>query len=141
MTDDQRVLYDNAGEVRNTDILVRWSIAGIFLILHSTGGTFVLSRLTTESALTTSAFCLTGAFLGFVWLCLNVRMQAWIRYWNSRLEALERETEPQAILVFGGVEYTRIVNDPLSTFHVLIVLNVVVTMGWFTMFTSIPFLR
>lgn len=27
MTEDQRVMYDNVGEVRNTDAVMRWSVA------------------------------------------------------------------------------------------------------------------
>ena len=61
MTDDQRVMYDNAGEVRNTDVMLRWNIAGIFLTLHN------------REVRATAVAYLIGGVLGILWGILVVR--------------------------------------------------------------------
>ena len=141
MTDDQRILYDNAGEIRNTDVIVRWNIATVFMLVHSAGITFVWTRPVAEHIALALIFRLVGLFLALIWLFLNVRMQTWIQYWNSKIELLERKAEPQMIRVFGGTEYEQIRNHPTSTYNILKVLNGVVVLGWFVMFELALFSR
>lgn len=133
MTEDQRIMYDNVGEVRNTDVTVRWSIASIFLTLNTVGFTFVMNQWVAEKPIFIGLY-LTGLFLGSTWLYLNLRMQRWIGYWNSRLEAIEAEVELQAIRVFGGDEYRQILTHEASTYNILLTLNVVVMLAWLGLF-------
>lgn len=140
MTDDQRVLYDNAGEVRNTDVMLRWSIAGIFLMLHTAGGVFVSTQLMAGQKIFIGVY-LGGLALGLIWWVLNVRMQRWINYWNGRMEILEAEAGPQTIRVFGGDEYRAILMNQLSTYRILITLNWLIILGWFVVFEITLFSR
>lgn len=133
MTEDQKILYDNAGEVRNTDVTLRWNIAGIFLLLHTAGFTFVMNQGIVGKQVFVGLY-LGGLFLGLMWFYLNLRMQRWIAYWNSRLEALEEGADPQTIRVFGGDEYRQILFHPASTYHILLALNGVVIVAWFGIF-------
>ena len=69
-----------------------------------------------------------------MWFFLNLRMQRWISYWNSRLEILEAAVDPQDIRVFGGDEYRQILMHPASTYNILMVLSSSVPTGWFIWF-------
>ena len=133
MTEDQRVLYDNVGEIRNTDIIVRWSIASIFLTLHSVGLTFVATQLIAKRPVFLGVY-LGGALLGLMWVFLNTRMRQWTSYWNSRLEALEELADPQDIRVFGGDEFHQLLIYGASTYRILMTLSGLVALGWFGLF-------
>ncbi len=133
MTEDQRVLYDNVGEIRNTDIAVRWSIASIFLTLHSVGLTFVATQWIAGKPIFIG-FYLGGAVLGLMWFFLNERMRQWTSYWNSRLEALEDLADPQDIRVFGGDEFHRLLTHGASTHSIVMALSYLITFGWFVLF-------
>jgi len=133
MTEDQRVLYDNVGEIRNTDIIVRWSIASIFLTLHSVGLTFVATQFIAGKPILIGVY-VGGALLGLMWFFLNTRMRQWTSYWNSRLEALEEFADPQDIRVFGGDEFHQLLIYGASTHRILMILSGSVSLGWFILF-------
>ncbi|MDP3772074.1 MAG: hypothetical protein Q8Q94_01705 [bacterium] len=133
MTEDQRVLYDNVGEIRNTDIAVRWSIASIFLTLHSVGFVFVATQFIAGRPILIG-FHLGGAVLGLMWALLNARMRQWTSYWNSRLEALEDLADPQDIRVFGGDEFHQLLAYGASTHRILMALSGLTTAGWLSLF-------
>lgn len=133
MTADQRVLYDNAGEVRNTDVTLRWSIAGIFLTLHSVGLTFVATQVMAGRSIFLGVY-VGGALLGLVWIFLNTRMQQWVSYWNSRVEILEEMADSQTVRVFGGDEFHRLLAYGASTYNILRWLSGGVFLLWWALF-------
>lgn len=133
MTEDHRVLYDNAGEIRNTDILIHWSIAAMFVTLHSVGLAIFATQLFAGKHIPPYGFT-GGIILGVLWYLLARRMLQWIGYWNSRLEAMELDVEPQAVRVFGGNEYQRLLGLWISTSRILTTLIFGMTVVWIILF-------
>lgn len=113
------ILYDNTGETRNTDTLIRWAIAAVMFPLNSAMLLFALPlSLRGEPA----GLFIASAELCFVaqWLLLELRMQGLIRYWLSCMLLIESLLHPLR-RVFGGNEYQREVeNQKLRAHRVLL---------------------
>lgn len=108
-------LYDNAGETRNTDTLIRWAIAAVMFPLNTAMLLFSLPQsLRGEPA---------GLFIGIAelvfvvqWFLLEMRMQGLIEYWLARMLLLESILRPLR-RIFGGTEYRRRLADPIIRTH------------------------
>lgn len=137
MTEDQRVMYDNIGEVRNTDAVMRWSVAQVFLLIHSGLFTIFMTRLA-EDMIVRIFMCLAGAVLGLLWLLITDRTQELLTYWNGRLRAFE-EAEPHAIYVFGGPQYQALQTRRITTYRILLTLILFITGVWAVMFLVFVF--
>lgn len=132
MTKDQRTLYDNAGEVRNTDAAMRWSIAQLFLVLHSALFTVLTTRFS-EDATTRIILSLVGAVLGILWGLITDRTQELLMYWNGRLRAFE-QSEQHAIYVFGDPEYRTLQQRSFTTYNILSALITLIVFVWIPLF-------
>lgn len=128
MTEDQRVMYDNVGEVRNSDAVMRWSVAQVFLLIHSGLFTVFMTRLA-EDMIVRIFMCLAGAVLGLLWLLITDRTQELLTYWNGRLRAFE-EAEPHAIYVFGGLQYQALQTRRITTYRILLALIIFIIWMW-----------
>lgn len=132
MTKDQRVLYDNVGEVRNADAALRWSIAQLFLVLNSALFTMFMTRPTEEIS-AKIVMCITGVVLGVLWLSITNRTQELLTYWNNRLRAFE-QLDRQEVYVFGGEEYRMLQGKVLTTYNILCILILFVGLVWLSIF-------
>ena len=128
MTEDQRVLYDNVGEVRNADAAMRWSVAQVFLVIHSGLFTVFMTRLA-DDVVVRILMCLAGALLGILWHLITDRTQELLMYWNNRLRLLEQFGE-QPLYVFGGTEYRELQERRFTTYNILLTLISLVTIVW-----------
>ena len=132
MTEDQRVLYDNVGEVRNADAAMRWSVAQVFLVIHSGLFTVFMTRLA-EEILTKIILSFVGVLLGLLWMLITDRTQELLMYWNNRLRLLEQFGE-QVVYVFGGPEYRALQERIFITYTILLILIYVISVVWLGIF-------
>ena len=128
MTEDQRVMYDNVGEVRNADAAMRWSVAQVFLVIHSGLFTVFMTRLA-EDTMVRIGMSFAGVILGLLWLLITNRTQELLTYWNGRLRVFE-QSEQHAIYVFGGPEYRILQERRFTTYNILSTLIAFITWGW-----------
>lgn len=117
--EDLRELYDNAGETRYTDVLIRWAISAVMFALNSALFVFAVPlALKGEIA----AVFVAGTQLWFIllWYGLETRIQGLVEYWLSKLIGIEELLQP-VLRVFGGVEYIeRVINVRFTTHRILI---------------------
>lgn len=109
------ILYDNAGETRNTDILIRWAISAVMFPLCSALLLFAVPQAFKGELV---GLLTAAAELWFVhlWLQLETRMQGLIRYWIARLINIEVLLRPLR-RVFSGGEFNTRVRDVRPTTH------------------------
>lgn len=109
LTDPEREVlqeeYDNAGETRNTDTLIRWMIAAVMLPLITALLLFAQDRISRGEFLGVVVSFVAIIYV-FLWYRLETRMEGLIQYWLKRLIRLEDLLNPIA-RVFGGDEYKR----------------------------------
>lgn len=132
MTEDQRVMYDNVGEVRNADAAMRWSVAQVFLVLHSGLFTVFMTRLA-EDITVRIGMSFAGVVLGLLWLLITERTQELLTYWNGRLRAFE-QAEQHIIYVFGGSEYRMLQERRFTTYNILSTLIGLIAWVWLFLF-------
>lgn len=126
------MLYDNVGEVRNADAAMRWSVAQVFLIIHSGLFTVFMTRLA-EEIIAQIAISFMGGLLGLLWLLITNRTQELLMYWNDRLRVFEQAGR-QAIYVFGGQEFRELQEKRFTTYGILVVLIFLITGIWSFLF-------
>lgn len=111
--------YDNAGETRNTDVMIRWYISAVMFPLNSA---LLLFALPAAFRGEITALFIGAAELIFIhrWYQLEMRMQGLIQYWISKLIEIEDFLRPR-IRVFGGEEYdSNVIGVRLTTHEILL---------------------
>lgn len=123
LTDAERqvllTLYDNAGETRNTDVMIRWYISAVMFPLNSA---LLLFALPAAFRGEITAVLIGAAELTFVyrWDQLEMRMQSLVQYWINMMITIEELLGPR-IRVFGGERYERdVLGIPISTHAILL---------------------
>ena len=110
LTDAEREVlqeeYDNAGETRNTDILIRWMMAAVMFPLNTALLLFALDRVLKGERFVSIVISFAAIIYVFLWYRLEGRMEGLIQYWISKLIRLEDFLDP-ILRVFGGPDYRR----------------------------------
>lgn len=118
---DLREIYDNDGETRNTDIIIRWAIVAVMFTINSALLPFGFDRAAKGEPL--------GIWIGFIelevafwWLLLETRMERLIQYWDRKLSEIENILRP-IVRVFGGEFYVlNILGACIRTHFVLLLI-------------------
>lgn len=101
--EDLRMIYDNDGETRNTEILNRLGTNTIMFALFA-----VLLPFGFSSALKGEAIAVFIAMLELVflhrWRQIETRTRVLLEYWNEKLILIEDLLRP-VVRVFGGADY------------------------------------
>jgi hypothetical protein len=90
MAEEQRNTKSDIIALANRDVVLRWSVAGFFFLMHSSIIAQVTENLNPGDFMYHTA-CAGGFLLGLLWMALTYRLEQWVALWVQVLRNYENQ--------------------------------------------------
>lgn len=129
MGENERAMYTGVAMSRNTEVTMQFTRGYFFLFVHA--GLFTLT-MTRGDSFTLGVASGVGYGFGIFWVVANVLTTRWIRYWERRLQLLERSIpNPTKIRSFSEQLFLEMTSKNRVTFSwLLLILSMGITGYW-----------
>lgn len=134
MNQNEKMMFTGIAMSRNNEVTLRWQRNAMFMLIHSTGFSFI--GLHPPTPIFMIIISVVGMTLGLFWVLINWRTQQWIRFWNQRLEEMEQDAEDVLrVRIYSSVGFKKVDSD-FPTFHqILMTFSILAPAGWFGVLT------
>ena len=107
-------MYNGICQCRNNQIVLRWSISQLFVVINLGALSLLGTQKIDQGAYLW--FGVVGFAMNGLWVMVNLKSQAWVVYWNTVLAKMEPpEMELSKFRVFTGIDWNTVNKRP--TFH------------------------